>query len=53
MNALAIEEQKAKQIRFNSYELVDEATGFSSEDDCDDAGPPLSYTRKWEICKNF
>lgn len=36
------------------YDLEDEATGFSSDDDvdCDYApGPPVHITRKWDLCE--
>ncbi|KAI4470635.1 5' exonuclease domain-containing protein [Holotrichia oblita] len=52
MNALAIESRKTRQIEMYDTELVDEATGFSSEEDFEDdyARPPVSYTRKWAVC---
>lgn len=57
MNALAISSQsKFKQGPPDFYE--DEATGFSSEEDCadyyDDVPPPApSRSRKWELCKCY
>lgn len=50
MNALAIADRKSVQTSYS--ELMDEATGFSSDEDEDDQPrPPVSYTRKWEVCK--
>lgn len=53
MNALAIANRKTRHIEMCHSKLVDEATGFSSEEDYDDDYPraPVSYTRKWEVCK--
>ncbi|KRT80318.1 hypothetical protein AMK59_8218, partial [Oryctes borbonicus] len=52
MNALAISSKQNRQIEMHRAELVDEATGFSSEEEFEDdyARPPVSYSRKWEIC---
>lgn len=33
---------------------VDEATGFSSDEDFDfEPGPPVQTTRKWDLCMFF
>lgn len=53
MNALAISQQTPKYAPPPPCYEMDEATGFSSEEECFEecTRPPVSYTRKWELCK--
>lgn len=53
MNALAISQQTPKYAPPPPCYEMDEATGFSSEEEYFDecTRPPISYTRKWELCE--